>query len=159
MHWASRGLGLAPRPPHIAVLSRDGEIKGSDDHLGERGASRGSPGDRSARSPGWRRIVTKWKAQYDTGINSACTHASPAVRILLYCCSTCWVGRLVREGWWFGRFVDGWTSGFVAMYGSRVCSFAFWTHGAFITHSTMERCVRTGHTSTAVRYCCTKVLL
>ena len=52
------------------------------------------PGDESARSPGWRRIVQKWKSQHDTlGINSACTHACPGVRVLLYCCSsTSWVG-------------------------------------------------------------------
>ena len=44
---------------------------------------------------------------------------------VLYCCSTSWVRRLVREGWSFGRSVGGWASGFVVMCGSRVLQYCF----------------------------------
>ena len=47
LHSASRRLVVAPRPPHTAALWGDGERTGSDDHLGEQGALRGSPGDAS----------------------------------------------------------------------------------------------------------------
>ena len=77
------------------------------------------PGEESARPPRWRGIVKKRKSQHDTGIKSARTRERPGVRV--HCCIAVvalrgWVGRLVREGWWFGRCVDGWASGFVVIY-------------------------------------------
>ena len=91
------------------------------------------PGDRSARSPGWRRVVKKWKSQHDTGINSAYTHACPAVRILLYCYSTSWwVGWCVRVGGSVGVCVGGRAGSWLCVVHA-FCSFAFWTHGAFTT--------------------------
>ena len=50
-------------------------------------------------------------------------------RTLLYCCSTSWVGRLVR------RWVDGWMIECVRGYGCLMCFALFWTHGDFITLS------------------------
>ena len=110
LYSASRGLAVAPRPTHTAALlcSLSPAHNGCRAQLGERGAlyftlaSRG----RIARSPGWRRIVKKWKtlhgtctnacaavhsALHDTGTNSVPTH------VLLYdtyCLSTyCCVRR------------------------------------------------------------------
>ena len=87
----------------------------------------------------------------------------------MYCCVAVvarrgWVGRLVRQGRWFGRCVGvGGRAGSWLCVVHVFCSFAFWTHGAFTTtttHSTMERRVRTmdSHLLMYViavpRYCC-----
>ena len=115
-HPASRGLAVAPRPTHTAALLCPRRITGAvpNSASGERCtlASRG----RIARSPGWRRIVKKWKSLHctctnaraavhpslhDTGTNSVPTHVllhdTYRCRHLLLCTYSASGGR--REAW------------------------------------------------------------
>ena len=78
----------------------------------------------------------------------------------MYCCSsTSWVGRLAREGWWFGRCVGGWASGFVAMCGSSVLQFCFLDPWCFRHHhySLDDGAPRSNCGFTSF-YCCTLLL-
>ena len=125
------------------------------------------PGEESARPPRWRGIVKKRKSQHDTGIKSARTRERPGVRV--HCCIAVvalrgWVGRLVREGWWFGRcVVDGRAGSWLSVCGLRVLQFRFLDPWCFHHHyySFDDRPPRSNcsFTSTAVRHCCARVLL
>ena len=91
--------GSTPFP--TAPLRLAGERTGANGRLGEREP----PREGSAHSPGWRIIVNTWKSQRHC--NSVCIITKRiSCCTLLYCCSTSWVGRLVR--WWAVGSVCGW---------------------------------------------------
>ena len=133
--------------------------------LGERGALYvGLPGTSLLAPRNGGESLKKRKSQHDTGLNSARTCERPGVRV--HCCIAVvslrgWVGRLVREGWLFGRCVCGGRAG--SLCGSRVLQFRFLDPWCFHHHyySLDDRPPRSNcsFTSTAVRHCCARVLL
>ena len=122
---ASRRLAVAPRPSHTTALSRGCERTGADDHLGERGGCLYAP------------IIYIYSESYPRALSLLSRRLSAAYElVLLYCCSTSWVGRLWCVS--VGGSVDLWVGGRAGSWLRAVhvnCSFAFSTHRAFVLPS------------------------
>ena len=89
------------------------------------------------------RIISVYIEPYPWALSLLSRRWSAAYElVLLYCCSTSWVSSLwcVSVGGSFGLWVGGRAGSWLCVV-HVFCSFAFWTHGAFITHSTKEHCV------------------
>ena len=127
----------ATSPPHSSP-SLSLVNNGCRAQLGERGALYvGLPGtDRSL--PGMAGNRKKWKSQCTT--QQLGLYQRICCCTLLYCCSTSWVGRLVRR--WVVGWVDDRVYSWLWVF-DVLRTFVFWAHGAFATLSRRRSAVRT----------------